>query len=57
MYNPWSSQKTFRICNEGGIVIGSKNIRQFTPRYSLVNNIVEKFYVGLDLRSVELLMA
>ena len=42
MYNPWCLQKTFPIYNEGGITIGSKTIRRFTPRYSLVNNIVEK---------------
>ena len=46
MYNSWCLQNTFPISN-GGITIGSKNIKPFTPRYSLVNNIVEKFCVGL----------
>ena len=31
--------------NEGDINIGSKNIRKFTPRYSLVNNIVKEFCI------------
>ena len=39
--------KDLPIYNEGGITIGSKNIRQLTPIYSFVNNIVEELCISL----------
>ena len=49
VYKKKKKKKNFLMNNEGGMTIGSKSIRQFTPRYSVVNNIVEEIYISLCL--------